>query len=64
EYMLKNNIQNSFWHQEDDFTITSSGYIWTYPNKSITSQSIIVDLNKNWKTKNYNCFGVCVDFVY
>ena len=22
-----------FWHQEDDYTITSKGYIWTYPGK-------------------------------
>ena len=22
---------NYFWHQEDDYTITSKGYIWTYP---------------------------------
>ena len=23
-----------FWHEEDDYTITSNGFIWTYPLKS------------------------------
>jgi hypothetical protein len=49
--------------QEDDFALTSSGYIWTYPNKNLTSSSIIVDLDKNWRSKNYDCFAVCVDFL-
>jgi len=62
-FMLNNNVKNFFWHQEDDFTLTSSGYIWTYPNKLITNKSIIVDLNKDWKTKKYNSYGICVDFL-
>lgn len=62
-YLSQNKIKNFFWHQEDDFALTSSGLIWTYPNKNLTSISIIVDLDKNWKSKNYNCFGVCVDFL-
>lgn len=62
-YLSQNKIKNFFWHQEDDFALTSSGFIWTYPNKNLTSISIIVDLDKNWKSKNYNCFGVCVDFL-
>lgn len=61
--MLKNKVENFFWHEEDDFTLTSSGYIWTYPNKNLTSSSIIVDLDKNWRSKNYDCFAACVDFL-
>src|SRR4029079_3946664 len=26
---------NYFWHQEDDYTLTSKGYIWVYPGKPI-----------------------------
>jgi hypothetical protein len=33
---------NYFWHQNDDFTLTSDGLIWTYPGKKIGSNSIIV----------------------
>ncbi len=54
---------NCFWHQTDDFTLTSSGFIWTFPNKNITSKSIIVDTSPEWRNKNYNCYGVCTDYI-
>lgn len=60
--MLKQNI-NCFWHQDDDFTLTSSGYIWTYPNKNVLDKSIIVDNDPRWKEKNYQCYGVCSDYI-
>jgi hypothetical protein len=63
DYMLKNNIKNYFWHQEDNFTLTSSGYIWTFHNKPVTNKSIIVDFKQNWKDENYNSYGVCVDYL-
>jgi hypothetical protein len=62
EIMIANKI-NCFWHQTDDFTLTSSGFIWTFPNKNITPMSIIVDINKNWIDKNYNCYGICTDYI-
>lgn len=50
-----------FWHQNDDFTLTSNGYIWTYPGKNVTSKSIIVDLDLKY---NYNnIYGICSDYV-
>jgi hypothetical protein len=60
---------NYFWHQEDDFTLTSKNYIWTYPGKSFTSRSILVmpewniNLNQFVDILNYECFGVCSDYV-
>ena len=54
---------NYFWHQQDDFTLTSHGYIWTFPNQKIGKKSIIVDNTSNWKEKNYNCFAVCSDHI-
>lgn len=60
--LLNENI-TCFWHQEDDFTLTSNNYIWTYPNKLVGKSSIIVDISNNWKFKNYNCYGVCVDYI-
>ncbi len=60
---------NFFWHQEDDFTLTSKNYIWTYPGKSYTLNSIIVmpEFNLTDKSfsdlKSYNCFGICSDYV-
>ena len=56
-----------FWHQEDDFTLTSNGYIWTYPNKELSENSICVlperDKKNNFNYKNYNCSGICSDFI-
>ena len=59
--MLNNNKIHCFFHQEDDVTLTSKGYIWTYPNKQLTDKSIAV-LPKTID-KNLKCFGVCTDEV-
>lgn len=50
-----------FWHETDDFTLTSNGYIWTYPGKDITDKTIIVDLDGSRNVKN--AYGVCSDFL-
>lgn len=60
---------NYFWHQEDDFTLTSRNYIWTYPGKTYTSRSVIV--MPEWQRKIedfvdlrvYDCHGICSDYV-
>jgi hypothetical protein len=59
--MLKNKKIHCFWHQNDDFTLTSKNYIWTYPLKDITNNSIIV-LNGKIKIPK-KCFGICTDFA-
>lgn len=58
--MLKNKKIHCFWHQNDDFTLTSKNYIWTYPNKEIRNNSILVLTKKQKITKNI--FGICTDF--
>jgi hypothetical protein len=60
---------NYFWHQEDDFTLTSKNYIWTYPGKTYTPKSIIVmpewetDVNEFVDLIAYNCYAICSDYV-
>jgi len=58
---------NYFWHQEDDFTLTSKQYIWTYPGKPYTNQSVIVMPEWNepdWDTLRVtDCYGICTDYV-
>ena len=56
---------NYFWHQEDDFTLTSEGFIWTYPGKTLTKSSICVmpEWNYDIAEFNFDCYGVCSDFV-
>lgn len=52
---------NYFWHQEDDFTLTSQGYIWTYPSKETTKRSILVLEGQDPAPKNV--LGVCSDYI-
>ena len=51
-----------FWHQEDDYTITSKGYIWTYPGKQLLLNSICV-LPEIASYINLKCAGICSDFI-
>ena len=52
-----------FWHQEDDYTLTSNGYIWTYPGKELTLNSICVLPEKFNKREVNKCYGICSDFI-
>jgi hypothetical protein len=52
-----------FWHENDKFTITSNGFIWTYPGQNVSENSIIVDLSKDAKLVNYNCYAICSDYI-
>ena len=61
EYFNEKKQLNYFWHQEDNFTLTSKGYIWTYPGNVIGDNSVIVDNEK--KVSAYKCFGLCSDYV-
>tara|TARA_B100000900_G_scaffold416277_1_gene450953 strand:+ start:30796 stop:31236 length:441 start_codon:yes stop_codon:yes gene_type:complete len=60
-YLNSKNEMNYFWHEEDRFTITSKGFIWTYPENIVGKNSVIVD-NRS-QTSEYNCYGICSDYV-
>jgi hypothetical protein len=57
-----------FFHDTDDYTITSRGYVWAYPGKKSTSTKCIKvlpelswwEINSGWKTQ---FAGVCSDFI-
>jgi hypothetical protein len=55
---------NYFWHQDDDFTLTSKGYIWTYPNKEVTDKSVIVCRTKEEQETMFKKkpFAICTDY--
>ena len=62
EILINFKSLNIFWHQEDDFTLTSQGFIWTYPNKNVGPNSVLVTNN----AKDYcgeRCFGLCSDIL-
>jgi hypothetical protein len=58
---------NYFWHQNDDFVLTSKGYIWSYPGKELTTRSIM--LMPEWHDPKLvdfvvpRCYGICSDYV-
>lgn len=60
--MLVNSDIHCFWHQDDDVTLTSKGFIWTYPGKPLTDRSICV-LPESTTASLRQCCGICSDFV-
>lgn len=54
---------NYFWHQSDKFTLTSKGFIWTYPGEQTSDNSVIVDLSPDAKQNNTDCYAICSDYV-
>ena len=51
-----------FWHDKDDFTLTSKNYIWAYPSKNVNKNTIIV-LPEIYDSNVFECKGVCSDYI-
>lgn len=51
-----------FFHDKDDATLTSKGFIWTYPGKILTERSVAVLPELHNSVVN-GAYGVCSDFV-
>lgn len=60
--LINFNTLNFFYHQEDDCTLTSKGFIWTYPNKNVCNQSVLV-IDDATKYNGPKCFGLCSDKI-
>ena len=62
---LYNKKINYFWHQEDEATITSMGYIWCYPGV-YCKNGITVETGYTIKIHNdlaeSNIAGICTDY--
>ncbi len=54
---------HTFWHQNDDYTITSRGYIWAYPDKRMESGGIYVMPERDDTYVPLSAEGVCSDYV-
>lgn len=57
---------NCFWHQEDDYTLTSHGFIWTYPNqpiKEFSYKQIILLFDWNDDDIKIPHGGICSDDI-
>ena len=55
---------NCFFHNVDDCTLTSKGFLWTYPGKHLTDRSVCVLPEWNYDIRGFSAaFGVCSDYV-
>tara|TARA_B100000131_G_C17707158_1_gene447237 strand:+ start:105 stop:563 length:459 start_codon:yes stop_codon:yes gene_type:complete len=66
DFMLKNNV-HCFWHQEDEYSITSKNIIIAYPGyaKNLPGACINIMpeiLDDNFIKKKYE-LGVCSDYI-
>ena len=65
EYLTLNNFDiNFFWHQNDDFTLTSKRWIWAFPGIKVTKGSKAISALPeiaNIDTSDFQ--GVCSDFI-
>ncbi len=63
-YWLTNTNLNYFWHQNDDYCITSKGLIWSQPGRKVTNKTIVV--MPEWIDPNFeiifDCFALCTDY--
>ena len=51
-----------FFHQNDNVTLTSQQYIWTYPTQPLTEKSICV-LPELQTIDVDGCAGICSDYI-
>ena len=58
---------NYFWHDIDDYTLTSQGYVWAYPGKMpVNDFTVMVLPESHWDNldiKNFGSYGICSDYV-
>lgn len=70
-YSLRRSYIRHFWHQNDDYTLTSDGIIWCYPGKRVPSNGIMVLPEHHYATDdiakmiadNDGWYGVCTDYT-
>jgi len=62
--MLENPKIHCFWHQTDDYTLTSKGIPWVLPGKKVTDKSIwVLPEITSYKSILINCLGICSDYI-
>ena len=54
-----------FVHENDPFTLTSRGYIWTFPGQELTDNSICVmpEIQEDIEFRLPVVAGICSDFI-
>jgi len=62
--LLKNKC-NCFFHDHDDYTLTSKNYIWVYPGKPLVSGCVaVLPETVNYSDEDLKkCYAICSDNV-
>ena len=60
---LINRKTNCFFHQNDDATLTSKNFIWTYPERQLFQSSICVLPESGYIGNLEDCAGICSDYI-
>jgi hypothetical protein len=63
-FCIQNKGIHYFWHEDDDYTLTSNLYVWAYPKVkplSVKTIAVLPELGNTYNLKDY-C-GVCSDFI-
>jgi hypothetical protein len=64
DFMRRSN-QHYFWHQNDDYTLTSYGYIWAFPGKPVKNTINYIIVNKhaiNLPEDMQDVAGICTNY--
>jgi hypothetical protein len=62
QYMLRNNI-HCFWHQSDDYTVTSKNFIWAYPGYQTNGLKTVLLYPERFPIINYKkYYAICTDY--
>ena len=61
--MLVHTNIHCFWHQEDHYTITSRGYIVSYPGYETTPRTICMKPELADPDSIPDCHGICSDYI-
>ena len=61
-YRLLKLKAHCFFHQNDNVTLTSKGFVWTSPTQQLTDKSICV-LPELQRINTILCTGICSDFI-
>ena len=58
-----NLICEYFWHNVDDYTLTSNANVWVYPNKPLLKNSFCVLPEQGYNGNINLCKGICSDNI-
>ena len=64
EWVLSNKDVNGFWHEQDQFALTTKFHIWTAHRENTTARTVLVDNSPDAISRTpKDLEGLCGDYV-